>query len=887
MPWPQSTDYNLAIQNPHLCFEDEELRASTAFSADPVLGLPTPRAGNFADVYHMIHPDGRQWAVKCFTREVEDLHDRYAAISAYLANSPRSFIIEFRYLDTGILIDGVWYPVLKMRWIEGKTLNEFVRENADKPVLLDKLALMWLKLAQDLRDLGIGHGDLQHGNVLLVPNPQKASMHLRLIDYDGMYVPALANCPSREKGFPGFQHPRRSPRQYGPEIDRFSHLVIFTALRALRVGGSKLWNNFGTLENLLFSESDFTLPARSDLLRTLFATLDVPCRHLVGHLVLAAVGDVDRVPLLSEVAPGGVIRRLENAEYERLREIVGSMLSSQRRSKIDNRTPAPRFPSQTGGEIPTTPLDLPPLPAPLRGATRLEPVIPTNGSPEVLPIPVPEARRLEENGLPDWMMPEAMPMQESLVRALPADDDDDEPPLALPPLMLVPLPPVDRPIPPVPRLTPVLLEELEARPLPERDKPVEKPAIAVEEVEENAPEARPAPRKSKLDKSRSREERVTVKPDEEGESPQDSSGIGILLAAAIVLICAVLGGLLVLWLRRDPVPPSGPGLPDHATLLLPSEVRLEGGQQQTYTLRFQRHIDRSPFVVRVVDLPAPLELKSVTAPEPTETPGIQSVSCTLAAPLDVPANGLLTATVQLLQNERMVDQQPLHIRLTRVQLPTLQPQIPRHRVEIGKSEKLAFPIERHGRTERLRVEFVGLPDGVQQTPVEVGPRETQAVVNVTVPVRQPPGSASVEVRLWLIPEGPTGGQPFVVDQRRGVGLDFTRPRPTKKFLTAPAGGVRIEVGKTAELRVAIDRQVVSAALVLELRNLPPGVTASEVEVPASNGSGLFLLTATGDAPVTVVVSLIVAREGLDEIGRISNPVRVVPATGPRPGGVAP
>jgi len=44
--------------------------------------------------------------------------------------------------------------VVKMPWIQGFTLNQFVRDNLDKPALLDRLAKMWVRLAQQLRGVG-------------------------------------------------------------------------------------------------------------------------------------------------------------------------------------------------------------------------------------------------------------------------------------------------------------------------------------------------------------------------------------------------------------------------------------------------------------------------------------------------------------------------------------------------------------------------------------------------------------------------------------------------------------------------------------------------------------------------------------------------------------
>lgn len=208
MAWPLSQDYNEAIQSPPLCFRDEELRR-----CQPVLnalGLPLPRSGNFADVYELRCPaTGRRWAVKCFTRQVPGLAERYAAISAYLKQVDLPFMVDFTCLEQGIQVAGQWYPVVKMDWVDGLTLSEFVKEHADNPRVLEKLCQVWLRLARRLRRANLAHCDLQHGNILLVGRATGAALSVKLIDYDGMWVPALAAKKSGEVGHPAYQHPQR------------------------------------------------------------------------------------------------------------------------------------------------------------------------------------------------------------------------------------------------------------------------------------------------------------------------------------------------------------------------------------------------------------------------------------------------------------------------------------------------------------------------------------------------------------------------------------------------------------------------------------------------------------------------------------------------------
>src|SRR5438445_2610252 len=178
MPWPLSQEYNQAMQNPVTSFSDPELCAGQAKTN--ALGLPVPCSGNFADVYQ-VRNGTLAWAVKCFTREVPGLRDRYVEISDYLQQLRLPCMVDFQYLDGAIRATGQWYPVVKMDWVEGFTLNDFVKHNLDKPEALQSLAESWIFLARFLREAKLAHCDLQHGNVLLVPG---ARFPIKLVDYD-------------------------------------------------------------------------------------------------------------------------------------------------------------------------------------------------------------------------------------------------------------------------------------------------------------------------------------------------------------------------------------------------------------------------------------------------------------------------------------------------------------------------------------------------------------------------------------------------------------------------------------------------------------------------------------------------------------------------------
>ena len=145
------------------------------------------------------------------------------------------------------------------------------------------------------------------------------SLALRLIDYDGMYVPALAGTRSGEVGHPAYQHPQRLREgTYNAEVDRFSHLVIYTGDPLPDVGRRELWQRFNNGDNLLFREADFRNPGESEVFHVLWRHKDADARALVGRLILACQSAAGRVALAGrggDRRPGAAAhRRRRNGE---------------------------------------------------------------------------------------------------------------------------------------------------------------------------------------------------------------------------------------------------------------------------------------------------------------------------------------------------------------------------------------------------------------------------------------------------------------------------------------------------------------------------------------------------------------------------------------------
>jgi hypothetical protein len=269
--WPSAADFSEAVQSPPAAFRDPELRGGKPELNN--LGMPKPRSGGFAVVFKL-QCGAQNWAVKCFTRAFADQQQRYGAISRYLDAKHLSYTVGFKYLPLGISIGGKMYPVLKMEWVEGENLRDYIERHLSQPQTLRDLAAQWANMINGLHQASIAHGDLQDRNVII------SNDVLKLIDYDGMFVPDLAGYASHELGARNYQHPLRCEHDFGPYLDNFSAWVVYLSLIGVAAEPS-LWRRFGGGdERLVFGRSDFDEPNKSEVLRALENSADQNVRSL-------------------------------------------------------------------------------------------------------------------------------------------------------------------------------------------------------------------------------------------------------------------------------------------------------------------------------------------------------------------------------------------------------------------------------------------------------------------------------------------------------------------------------------------------------------------------------------------------------------------------------
>lgn len=277
MKYPQRTSYDVAVRNIDKFVFDNVLKQ----------GIPTTQKNpNFLRVYnggkaivYEIEVGSKRYALKCWVEDLGNLKFRYKEIDAYLRSCKLPYFVDFAYAEQGILVNGEKFPIVRMEWIGGTNLKNFISRSLDNPARIRELSKQFLIMAQNLHEKDISHGDLQHNNIMINKKGE-----ICLIDYDSLFVPKLSNEKDNVKGLPGYQHPKRNTlTRISPKADYFSELVIYLSLLVLSEDPS-YWDGVeGEDDRLLFSKDDFLCPKESKIF-TRIRVLSPEIEYLVMEL---------------------------------------------------------------------------------------------------------------------------------------------------------------------------------------------------------------------------------------------------------------------------------------------------------------------------------------------------------------------------------------------------------------------------------------------------------------------------------------------------------------------------------------------------------------------------------------------------------------------------
>ena len=225
----------------------------------PVLdkyGEPYRSNGAFAVVFKMKDEQtGKCYALKCFTEEQEGRAEAYHQIAEELEFVDSPYITSVKYLEKELFVDSNCeneeFPVLLMDWIEGETMETYIAANYTDTHAMAMLCYRFCKMAAWLRSQSFAHGDIKPDNIMVRPDGT-----LTLVDYDGMFVPAMKGQKSPTIGTKDFSHPLRTIDDFDETIDDFALASIALSVKAISLNPSLL-QTYGASDRLLFSAADY------------------------------------------------------------------------------------------------------------------------------------------------------------------------------------------------------------------------------------------------------------------------------------------------------------------------------------------------------------------------------------------------------------------------------------------------------------------------------------------------------------------------------------------------------------------------------------------------------------------------------------------------------
>ena len=257
----------------------------------PVLdkyGEPYRSSGAFAVVFKMKDEQtGKCYALKCFTEEQVGRAEAYRKIAEELEFVDSPYITSVKYLEKELFVDSNCedeeFPVLLMDWIEGETMETYIAANYTDTHAMSMLCYRFCKMAAWLRSQSFAHGDIKPDNIMVRPDGT-----LTLVDYDGMFVPAMKGKKSPTVGTKDFSHPLRTINDFDETIDDFALASIAISLKAISLNPSLL-QTYGASDRLLFSAADYIDLSKSKTFTALQGLLaDEEARTLMSMFLLAS-----------------------------------------------------------------------------------------------------------------------------------------------------------------------------------------------------------------------------------------------------------------------------------------------------------------------------------------------------------------------------------------------------------------------------------------------------------------------------------------------------------------------------------------------------------------------------------------------------------------------
>lgn len=251
--------------------------------------------GGFCVVFKLYNKS-KYKALRVWYAEVEDIRNRIKALSDYFSKNKYSFIVPFTFYEQALQVPtrgrNVFLDIMIMDWVDGIDIKQFINKTvsssipiAQKKEKLFNLATKLVDIFMIMHNAGMSHGDLQHTNIIVLPNGSPV-----LIDYDSMFFPGARYRKHITHGYDEYQHPaRRKSIEANEKTDYFSELIICLSLLAYGEDAT-IWKRYSIDDldySMLFSKEDLLDINSSSLFKELSRkseSLQILCSILKNYL---------------------------------------------------------------------------------------------------------------------------------------------------------------------------------------------------------------------------------------------------------------------------------------------------------------------------------------------------------------------------------------------------------------------------------------------------------------------------------------------------------------------------------------------------------------------------------------------------------------------------
>jgi len=352
VPWPSLTEYDFIMNNMGNCVITPQFKNGVPIQINKknASGRLVSYPGGYSVVYPII-VGSNKFALRGWTTDPNNARQRYTITSEYLKKYPSQYFVSYEYIDEAIKWKGNKYPIISMEWIEGQTLTGFLDENINDKINILDVAEKFKSMVSELHRMGMSHGDLQDGNVMVCR--KNKTIKIKLVDYDSLFVPTLkgyALTGDELPGYPSYQHPGRL-NQSDEKADYFSELVIYLSFCAY-AESPNFWQA-NQEKQLLFKREDFICfsinPSDSEIYNKL-QLLSPNVKYLTGKLV-----DFCRQKDTSQLVPlENIVLPERHSNITRITPLISELDQLDEVFYSKANTPETQFPLKP---VPTQPED--------------------------------------------------------------------------------------------------------------------------------------------------------------------------------------------------------------------------------------------------------------------------------------------------------------------------------------------------------------------------------------------------------------------------------------------------------------------------------------------------------------------------------------------------